>query len=63
MFDKRGIGCSDRFERLPVLEERIQDITAVMDAEGVEKASLIRLSEGGLMAQLFAARRDCCTIR
>ena len=56
MFDKRGIGCSDRFERLPVLEERIQDIAAVMDAEGVEKASLIGLSEGGLMAQLFAAR-------
>ena len=41
---------------MPVLEERIQDIAAVMDAEGVEKASLIGLSEGGLMAQLFAAR-------
>lgn len=56
MFDKRGIGCSDRFERAPTLEERIQDITAVMDAAGVEKASLIGLSEGGIMAQLFAAR-------
>ena len=56
MFDKRGIGCSDRFERGPTLEERILDITAVMDAAGLERASLIGLSEGGIMAQLFAAR-------
>jgi class 3 adenylate cyclase len=56
MFDKRGIGCSDRFEQLPTLEERIGDITAVMDAEGIERASLLGMSEGGLMAQLFAAR-------
>jgi class 3 adenylate cyclase len=55
-FDKRGIGSSDRFTRPPTLEERIGDITAVMDAEGVEHASLLGLSEGGLMAQLFAAR-------
>ena len=54
-FDKRGIGSSDRFTRPPTLEERIGDITAVMDAEGVERASLLGLSEGGLMAQLFAA--------
>jgi class 3 adenylate cyclase len=56
MFDKRGIGGSDRFDRMPTLQERIKDITAVMDAEGVERASLIGLSEGGLMAQLFAAQ-------
>lgn len=56
MFDKRGIGCSDRFDRMPTLQERIDDIRAVMDAEGVERASLMGLSEGGLMAQLFAAR-------
>ncbi len=56
MFDKRGIGCSDSSERAPTLEERIQDITAVMDAEAIERASLVGLSEGGLMAQLFAAR-------
>ncbi|MBI3768536.1 MAG: alpha/beta fold hydrolase [Deltaproteobacteria bacterium] len=55
-FDKRGIGSSDRFTQHPTLEERIGDITAVMDAEGVERASLLGLSEGGLMAQLFAAR-------
>ena len=56
IFDKRGIGCSDRFDRMPSLQERIDDITAVMDAEGLERASLIGLSEGGIMAQLFAAR-------
>jgi class 3 adenylate cyclase/pimeloyl-ACP methyl ester carboxylesterase len=55
-FDKRGIGMSDRFERSPTLDERIEDITAVMDAEGLERASVMGLSEGGLMAQLFAVR-------
>jgi class 3 adenylate cyclase len=54
-FDKRGIGSSDRFERHPTLAERIGDIHAVMDAEGVERACLLGLSEGGVMAQLFAA--------
>lgn len=53
-FDKRGIGSSDRFTRHPTLEERIGDITAVMDAEGIERASLLGFSEGGLMSQLFA---------
>jgi class 3 adenylate cyclase len=54
-FDKRGIGSSDRFTRHPTLEERIGDITAVMEAEGIERASLLGFSEGGLMSQLFAA--------
>jgi class 3 adenylate cyclase len=54
-FDKRGIGMSDRFEHHPTLEQRIGDISAVMDAEGMARASLMGLSEGGLMAQLFAA--------
>ena len=54
-FDKRGTGCSDRFDRYPTLEERIGDINAVMDAEGIERASIVGLAEGGLMAQLFAA--------
>jgi class 3 adenylate cyclase len=54
-FDKRGIGISDRFEQHPTLEQRIGDINAVMDAEGIERASVMGLSEGGLMAQLFAA--------
>jgi len=54
-FDKRGIGLSDRFEQHPTLDQRMHDILAVMDAEGLERASLMGLSEGGLMAQLFAA--------
>src|SRR5215470_11900045 len=55
LFDKRGIGCSDRFGEFPTLEQRIDDISAVMDAEGLEKSSLLGLSEGGMMSQLFAA--------
>lgn len=55
-FDKRGIGCSSRFEELPTLDQRIEDIIAVMDAAGVERAHLHGLSEGGLMAAHFAAR-------
>jgi class 3 adenylate cyclase len=55
-FDKRGIGLSDRFETEPSLEERIEDIGAVMDAAGWDKAHLFGLSEGAAMAQLFAAR-------
>jgi len=54
-FDKRGTASSDRFDRAPTLEERIGDIHAVMDAEGLERANIAGLSEGGLMAQLFAA--------
>ena len=54
-FDKRGIGLSDRPEIAPTLEERIGDITAVMDEAGWERASLLGISEGGVMSQLFAA--------
>jgi len=55
-FDKRGMGLSDRFDELPTLEQRIDDIRAVMDAEGIERAHVLGLSEGGIMAQLFAAK-------
>ena len=55
MFDKRGIGLSDRFDGVPTLEERIEDMTCVMDAVGWKQAHLQGTSEGGLMAQLFAA--------
>jgi pimeloyl-ACP methyl ester carboxylesterase/DNA-binding CsgD family transcriptional regulator len=55
-FDKRGIGLSDRFDRAPTLDERIDDIVAVMDAAGLGSASVLGTSEGGLMAQLFTAR-------
>lgn len=54
-FDKRGIGGSDRFDDAPTLQQRIDDILAVMDAEGVERAHVLGLSEGGVMAQYFAA--------
>ena len=54
-FDKRGIGLSDRFEQPPTLEQRIGDIGAVMDAAGLASATIMGASEGGLMAQLFAA--------
>ena len=54
-FDKRGIGLSDRFDGSPTLEQRIDDITCVMDAVGWDRAHLHGTSEGALMAQLFAA--------
>lgn len=54
-FDKRGVGMSDRVPVAPSLNERIDDILAVMDAEGVERASVLGVSEGALMAQHFAA--------
>lgn len=54
-FDKRGIGLSDRFDEPPPLETRIEDMLCVMDTVGWEKASIFGVSEGGAMAQLFAA--------
>jgi class 3 adenylate cyclase/pimeloyl-ACP methyl ester carboxylesterase len=53
-FDKRGIGMSDPFDEPPNNEHRIMDFLAVMDAEGLERAHVSGLSEGGAMAQLFA---------
>jgi pimeloyl-ACP methyl ester carboxylesterase len=56
-FDKRGTGLSDRVpvDRLPTLEERIDDVRAVMDAAGSASATLFGVSEGGPMAVLFGA--------
>jgi len=54
-FDKRGMGSSDRFDELPTLEQRIDDVRAVMDAAGLERAHVLGHSEGGVMAQFFAA--------
>lgn len=56
-FDKRGTGLSDRVPdaQLPTMEERMDDIRAVMDAVGLERASLLGFSEGGSLAMLFAA--------
>jgi len=55
IFDKRGTGMSDRVGELPGLDQRIDDLRAVMDAAGMEQAALIGISEGGSMAALFAA--------
>jgi len=57
VLDKRGTGLSDRVpvERLPTLEERMDDVRAVMDAVGSERAALFGVSEGGPMCALFAA--------
>lgn len=54
-FDKRGTGMSDRPVGIPTLEERIDDIRAVMDAASSERAHIYGVSEGGSMACLFAA--------
>jgi pimeloyl-ACP methyl ester carboxylesterase len=54
-FDKRGTGLSDRPGGLPDLETRMDDVRAVMDAAGSERAVLFGYSEGGPMAILFAA--------
>lgn len=54
-FDKRGTGLSDRVSRLPTLEERMDDLRAVMDAAGFERAVVFGISEGGSMSALFAA--------
>jgi class 3 adenylate cyclase len=55
IFDKRGTGLSDRVGGWPTLEERMDDIRAVMDAAGSERAALIGVSEGGPMCMVFAA--------
>jgi len=54
-FDKRGTGLSDRGGGIPTLEQRMDDVRAVMDAVGVERAALFGISEGGPMSLLFAA--------
>jgi pimeloyl-ACP methyl ester carboxylesterase len=55
LFDKRGTGLSDRASGIPDFETRMDDIRAVMDAVGSERAALLGVSEGGPMTLLFAA--------
>jgi class 3 adenylate cyclase len=55
LFDKRGTGLSDRVGGIPPLEERMDDVRAVMDAAGIGQAAVMGISEGGSMAALFAA--------
>jgi pimeloyl-ACP methyl ester carboxylesterase len=55
VFDKRGTGLSDPVAEVPTLEQRIDDVRAVMDAADSERAALFGISEGGPMSVLFAA--------
>jgi class 3 adenylate cyclase len=55
IFDKRGTGLSDPVAEVPTLEQRIDDVRAVMDAAGSSQAALFGVSEGGPMSILFAA--------
>jgi class 3 adenylate cyclase len=57
LFDKRGTGLSDpvSLDRLPTLEERMDDVRAVLDAAGSERAAVFGASEGGNLSILFAA--------
>jgi pimeloyl-ACP methyl ester carboxylesterase len=55
LLDRRGTGLSDPVEALPTLEERMDDVRAVMDAAGSERAFLFGISESGPMTLLFAA--------
>jgi class 3 adenylate cyclase/esterase/lipase len=54
-FDRRGSGLSDPVSEAPTLEQRMDDVRAVMDAAGSERAALVGLSEGVPMSILFAA--------
>jgi len=55
LMDRRGTGLSDPVDRLPTLEERMDDVRAVLDAAGSERAFVIGLSEGGALGVLLAA--------
>jgi class 3 adenylate cyclase len=55
MFDRRGSGLSDPVPEAPTLEEQVDDVVAVMDAAGSERAGVFAQLEGGAMAALFAA--------
>src|ERR1700716_2559622 len=55
MFDRRGSGLSDPVLGAPTLEEQMDDVVAVMDAAGSERAAVFAQLEGGAMAALFAA--------
>ena len=55
IFDKRGTGLSDQVPDVPSLDQRMDDVRAVMDAVGMHRAALLGVSEGGPLATLFAA--------
>jgi class 3 adenylate cyclase len=53
--DKRGVGLSDRISGPATYEQRMDDLRAVMDAERIERATVVGLSDGASMAAIFAA--------
>ncbi len=55
LFDKRGTGLSDPVDEVPTLEQRMDDVRAVMDAVGSKRAALFGISEGAPLSVLFAA--------
>src|SRR5438132_11108554 len=55
LLDRRGTGLSDRVAELPSLEQRMDDLRAVMDAAGSQRAALFGISEGGPMCMMFTA--------
>jgi pimeloyl-ACP methyl ester carboxylesterase len=55
VFDKRGTGSSDQIIGAPTLEERMEDVRAVMDAAGSSCAAVFGIADGGAMSALFAA--------
>ena len=55
ILDKRGTGLSDRSLGLGTLEDRMDDLRAVMDSVGLERAALMGVSEGGALSELFSA--------
>src|SRR5437870_10694297 len=52
LFDKRGSGMSDRVHPMPTLEQRMDDVRAVLDAVGSNRAALFGISEGGVVGQV-----------
>ncbi len=63
-FDHRGTGLSDRLRgyRLPTIEERVDDLSAVLDAAGSERSVIVALADGGPLGCMFAAARPERTI-
>jgi pimeloyl-ACP methyl ester carboxylesterase len=64
LFDRRGNGMSDPVpvQQLPTLEQRMDDVRAVMDAAGSQRAALIGVSENGQMSLLFSATHPDRTV-
>jgi len=63
-FDQRGTGLSDRLRgyRLPTIEERIDDLRAILDDAGSHRATIVALADGGPLSCLFAATHPSRTI-